>query len=221
MKFLLTSAGLRNQAITDALVELLGKPLSGTSVLFVTTAANTGHDDKRWLLENLSEFDQARVKSLNIIDIAGLPKEIWLPHFTAADVICVGGGDERYLARVFAEHDFVTELPTLLVGKVYMGISAGSMVVGQYLPPALSKVIFIEEDFGDDRGEGLGLLPFAFIPHLNSSFFSLRKERLDSMQESFPVPVYATDDETAVQVVDGVVSKVGNGELLHYELKRD
>lgn len=217
MKYLLTSAGLRNQVIIEALTTLVGKSLSDTKVLFVITAANTGHDDKRWLLENLNEFDRAGVKSLDIIDIAGLAREIWPPHFEVADVICVGGGDERYLARVFAAQNLATELPALLAGKVYLGISAGSMVLGKFLPAELNKEIFIEEDFGNSEGDGLGLIQFAFIPHLNSTFFSLRKERLENMKDKFTVPVYATDDETAIMVVDGVVSKVGNGEFIYYE----
>jgi dipeptidase E len=216
MDFLLTSAGLRNDAIKNALEELVGKSLSETKVLFVITAANTGHDDKRWLLENLNEFDRAGAASLDIIDIAGLAKEVWRPHFDAADVICVGGGDERYLARIFAEQNVKDELTTGFASKVYMGISAGSMVLGRYLPAELSKEIFVEEDFGNDAGEGMGLLPFAFIPHLNSKFFSLRKERLDGMQEKFTCQVYATDDETAVMVEDGKVTKVGDGEFLVY-----
>ena len=132
-------------------------------------------------------------------------------------MICFGGGDERYLARVFAEQNIKEELETMLPNKVCMGISAGSMVLGKYLSAELIKEIFIEEDFGNTEGEGLGLLPFAYVPHLNSSFFSLRKERLEKIKDRFTVAVYATDDETAIMVVDGVVTKVGEGEFLTYE----
>lgn len=217
MKLLLTSAGLRNDAITDALKELVGKPVVETKVLFITTAANTGHDDKRWLIEDLKRFDAAGFLSIDILDFAGLPEEVALPHFENADVICVGGGDERYLARMFAAHGFREKLLEWLNTKVYMGISAGSMVLGQYLSSDLTAKIFPEEDFGTAEGDGLGLVPFAYIPHLNSSFFSLRKERLDDMQADFNCSVFATDDETALMVVDGEVTKVGGGEFLRYE----
>ena len=220
MKFLLTSAGLKNKEITTALEMLVSKPLSETKVLFVITAANTGSDDKRWLLENLNEFNRVGVASFDLIDIAGLPKSVWDPHFKTADVICFGGGDERYLARVFAEQNIKEELESILPNKVCMGISAGSMVLGQYLPAELIKEIFIEEDFGNTEGESLGFLQFAYVPHLNSSFFSLRKERLEQMKDKFTVPVYATDDETALMVVDGVVTKIGEGEFIHYEISR-
>jgi dipeptidase E len=218
MKLLLTSAGLRNDAIKKALEELVGKPLSETKVLFVTTAANTGHDDKRWLIEDLKRFDDALVQAIDVIDFAGLPEEVARPHFENADVICVGGGDERYLARMFAVHGMAEKLSVWLTTKVYLGISAGSMVLGHYLSPDLTAQIFIEEDFGNTEGEGLGFVPFAYIPHLNSSFFSLRKERLDALQAEFTSSVYATDDETALMVVDGKVTKVGEGEFLSYNL---
>ncbi len=216
MKLLLTSAGLRNDAIKDALVSLVGKPLSETKVLFVTTAANTGSDDKRWLVEDMNRFIEAGVGVIDILDFAGLPLEVILPHFERADVICVGGGDERYLARMFEAHNFAKLLPEWLKFKVYMGISAGSMVLGQYLVPALGAQIFLEEDFGNTEGEGLDLVPFAYIPHLNSSFFSLRKERLEGMKDKFTIPVYATDDETALMIVEGQITKVGHGEFIRY-----
>ena len=38
MKLLLTSAGISNTSIHDALVELLGKPIAEASALFVPTA---------------------------------------------------------------------------------------------------------------------------------------------------------------------------------------
>jgi dipeptidase E len=216
MKFLLTSAGLTTSEITEALANLVGKPLTETKVLFITTAANTGYDDKRWLLENLNQFDQAGVASLDMLDLAGLPKTIWERHVAAADVICVGGGDERYLARIFAEQGWFQLLPELLQTKVYMGISAGSMVIGQDLGSELVADIFPEEDFGDDRGGYVGLLPFAFVPHLNSSFFSITKERLDELASQFTAPVYAVDDMTAVVVMDGAVTAVGET-CLRYE----
>jgi dipeptidase E len=209
MKFLLTSAGLTTPEITGALADLVGKPFTETKVLFITTAANTGHDDKRWLLENLNQFDRAGVASLDVLDLAGLPKDIWEPHVLAADVICIGGGDERYLARVFAEQGWSLSLPELLKDKVYMGISAGSMVVGQDLGSKLVSEIFPEENFGDDSGAYLGLLPLAFVPHLNSSFFSIRKERLDSLAARFTAPVYAADDVTALMIENEVVKVVG------------
>ena len=39
MKFLLTSAGIKNPSIHDALVDLLGKPIAESSALCIPTAS--------------------------------------------------------------------------------------------------------------------------------------------------------------------------------------
>ncbi len=39
MRFLLTSAGIKNTSIHDALVDLLGKPIAESSALCIPTAA--------------------------------------------------------------------------------------------------------------------------------------------------------------------------------------
>jgi dipeptidase E len=210
MKFLLTSGGLRNDAIVHVLEELLGKSLKETKVLFVTTAANTGHDDKRWLIDDLKRFEGREVKSIDLIDFAGLPESVWKPHFEHADLLCFGGGDEFYLARMMEVHHMKEYLMELLKTKVYMGISAGSMVLGKFLSPDISKKLF-DEDFGSEPSTPLEFLNFAYIPHLNSLHFPLRKETVEGVKDSFTSTTYATDDETALQVVDGIVSKVGMG----------
>jgi len=38
MNFLLTSAGIKNKSIHDALVDLLGKPIAESNALFIPTA---------------------------------------------------------------------------------------------------------------------------------------------------------------------------------------
>jgi hypothetical protein len=41
MNFLLTSAGITNKSIQDALVDLLGKPIAESNALFIPTYAAT------------------------------------------------------------------------------------------------------------------------------------------------------------------------------------
>jgi dipeptidase E len=58
MKFLLTSAGITNKSIEKAMIELVGKPISETSILFVPTAANTIPGDKSWLTKNIEQLQK-------------------------------------------------------------------------------------------------------------------------------------------------------------------
>lgn len=217
MKFFLTSSGLKNDNLAEALSKLAGKPLSELKVLFIPTAANTEGEDKRWLIDNLTDFQKHNLKSIDLLDIAAVEEGVWKKRFQEKDIICFGGGNEKYLAEVFAKigmKEFLNDLPE----KIYMGISAGSMVAGKFMPGELYPYIFPEEDFGEIRTAPMGILDICFIPHLNSDFFAhLRKENLEKVKESFTDPVYSTDDETALVVNEGHIEIVGGGNSWEYK----
>lgn len=213
MKFLLTSAGLKNSTLAKALSNLANKPLSELNLLFVPTAANTEGEDKSWLINNLIDFQNQNFKSIDILDIAAVSNEIWMKRFKEKDVICFGGGNEKYLAEIFAKVGMKDILQSSLNDKIYMGISAGSMVVGEFMPNELYPKIFPEEDFGPTTKEALGIFSFCFIPHLNSNFFThIRKETLEEVKNVFTGTVYSTDDETALVIDENKLEIIGEGE---------
>lgn len=217
MKFLLTSSGISNTSIEKALFELLGKPASETRVVFVPTAANQIADDKSWLAQNYNDFLKLGLKSFDIVDIAAVSQENWLARFKSADVLCFGGGDEQYLAKMMRETGLTEVLPELLQSKVYVGISAGSMVVGKLLPRELTEQLWPEESFEGNEG-GMGLYDFSILPHLNSDYFAhLRAPLIQSMKEQFPRTVYALDDQSALKITDQEIEMVSEGEYLKIE----
>ena len=217
MKFLLTSAGISNPSIEKALFELLEKPVSETRVVFIPTAANLVADDKSWLVQNYNDFLKLSLQSFDIVDISAVPKENWIKRFEAADVLCFGGGDEQYLTHLMRESGVVEVLPELLKTRVYMGISAGSMVVGKLLSGELTKELWPEESF-EGSEEGLGLYDFSILPHLNSDYFAhLRVPLIESMKDRFPQTIYALDDASALKVIEGQIEVVSEGQFLELE----
>ncbi len=211
MKFFLTSSGLTNDALASALETLVGKPLRETSLLFVPTAGNTSVDDKNWLINNLVQFQKYQFKSIAMIDIA-IPKETWAPHFANIDVVCFGGGNEKYLARVMQEQGMKDFLPQCASLKVYMGISAGSMVAGHFLAGGLTNELFPEEDYGKQEGVPMKLLDLIFVPHMNSDWFKqVRPEYLETLKPKFDRDTYATDDDTALAIDGEKIDIVGGG----------
>ncbi len=217
MKLLLTSAGITNDAIADALENLVGKSFSEMKVLFVTTAANTSVEDKGWLTENIFEFTSRKPKSFDLIDIAGLPYELWEKHFVAADLVCVGCGDESYLSRIFAEQGVKDYLRHSMINKVYMGISAGSMVAGIFLPKGLNKELYGEE-CESDYGIGMEFFDFTFIPHLNSPYFlGVTNQSISNRIDKFKTKIVAVDDFTAVSIINNEIMFIGDGERLEIQ----
>lgn len=213
MKLLLTSAGITNDAIAEALSSLAGSPLSELAIIHIPTAANTEAGDKGWVIDDLIKLKSCNFKSIDILDVAAVSPEIWKARIKEADIVSFGGGNEQYLAKVFEKIGMKDFLISALSTKIYMGTSAGSMVAGQYLSRDLLKVVYPEEDFGDSLENPMQFYNFSFIPHLNSKWFTkVRKEILESIKDKLDYSVYATDDETAIKIDGDKIEIVGEGE---------
>src|SRR3989344_611533 len=212
MKLLLTSAGLTNQKIANALLELAELPANKIKICFVPTAANLELGDKEWLIDNLIAFKNQGYKSIDILDIVATPRENWLKRLQDANVICFGGGNENYLAKVLQDTGVAEALPELLKSRIYMGISAGSMVAGTFAEvKTINELIYPEEAWPRLTDKTLELITINFLPHLNSEYFkSARKENIKNAT-GFTAPVYALDDQSALKIVDGKIEIVGNG----------
>ena len=164
------------------------------------------------------KLQKQHFKSIDILDVAAVPPEMWKSRLAAADIISVGGGDEQYLAKVFREIGMKEFLLSVLDTKVYVGTSAGSMVAGRYLPYELLKTIYPEEDFSNLLENPMEFYDFIFIPHLNSEWFThVTESNLESIKGKFEYPAYATDDETAIKIDGPSVEIVGKGDYWEYK----
>jgi len=215
MKFLLTSAGIKNTSIQEALVNLLGKPIAESSALCIPTAAY-GHPMAgpgaawRFISGREPECPMCELgwKSLGVLELTALPSldaALWVPLVQETDVVLVNGGDPLYLCYWMRQSRLADLLPSLRA--VYVGLSAGSMVmapsIGEYFvgwkPPT-----------GGD--ETLGLVDFAMFPHLDHP--DLPDNSMADAERwaaGMPSPAYAIDDQTAIKVVDGAIEVVSEG----------
>lgn len=201
MKLLLTSAGLTNKTIAGALADLAGRPLTDLNLAFVPTAANVEPGDKWWLINDLVNCKNLGFKSIDIVDISALPQDIWQPRLEAADVFLFGGGNTFHLMRCLQESGLAGLLPSLLESRVFVGISAGSMVTCRSLDLSTSERLYSEEVGEFDSDEGLGYVDFLVRPHLNSPYFpNLNLENLENLATEFPETFYALDDNSAIKI---------------------
>ena len=213
MKLLLSSSGIHgSQAIARALRQLLGKSFKKSSLIYVNTASNVEAGDKSWLLDDLNEFRKLGFSSLDIIDIAAVKKDIFLPRFQAVDVIVFGGGNEAYLMSWINKSGLKEHLPKLLQHKVYVGISAGSMVTCNKISNILSNKIFGEDISKYKINRGLGLVDFLICPHLNSSYFKLNRiNKVKELAREIKETIYTIDNDTAIKVIDGKIEIISDG----------
>jgi dipeptidase E len=211
MKLLLTSSGLQNQSISSALRGLLGKDFQLATLVFIPTAANIEEGDKSWLINDFVTCRALGFKEMDIVDIAAVPREIWQPRLEKADVILVGGGNTSYLMAQIKKTGLAEALPELLKTRVYVGISAGSMIVAPKLKEKEMQRLYEEPIVDDDTNEGLGFVDFLVVPHMNSPHFPRAAELIDEVAQDSEIPLYAIDDQTAVKVVDGSIEVVTEG----------
>ncbi len=211
MKFLLTSGGIANDSIRKALVDLLGKPIAEARALCILTAAYAVPDGPAFAWLNAREWGEMGWKAFGILELTALPstrQEHWLPLLEAADALFVGGGESFYLCYWMRQSGLAEILPSLLQNKVYVGMSAGSMLV---TPTFGEQYDGIDPPTGSDKA--LGLVDFALHPHLDAEYMPTASlAHLEQWAAGVDVPAYAIDDQTAIKVIDGVVEVVSEGQ---------
>ncbi len=93
MKLLLTSGGITNKSIANALFELVDKKPENTSLVFIPTASNVERGDKNWLINDLINLKNLNLKEIEIADISATEEKIWRPKLEQADVLFFEGGN--------------------------------------------------------------------------------------------------------------------------------
>ena len=242
MRLLLTSAGISNPSIHDALVELLGKPIAESNALFIPTAIypfpGSAHQAWQAICGKKAQIPLCELgwKSLGVLELTALPsvdKKAWVPSVEEADALLFWGGDVLYLCHWMRQSGLADLLPSLRRDSVYVGVSAGSMAASATFgetyrnPPSASGSVLTSEDivFATAQGEikrifvtaqGTGLVDFALITHLDhEDHAAASAANAEKWAARLPVPVYAIDDQTAIKVVDGTVEVVSEG---HWKL---
>lgn len=219
MKLLLTSSGITNTSIAHALLDLLGKPFKESRAVFVPTAANGEKGDKAWVESEMNSLRNLGFASFDVVDISEVSPSVWEPIIEKADVIGVGGGNDRYLLTWLRKSGLADILPDLLKTKVYMGISAGSIVAAKRVSLSSLGILYYERTKKFKGDAGLGLVDFEIRPHLNSPRFpKVRLNYLEKLAVENPTSFYALDDASAVKVYGDSVTVVSEGEWKKFNL---
>jgi dipeptidase E len=215
VKLLLTSAGVKNTSIQDALVDLLGKPIADSGALCIPTAQyghpRLGPGDEAWrFIAGRSDLPMTGLgwKSVGVLELTALPsidEGLWVPKVREADVLLVAGGDALYLCHWMRESGLADLLPSL--NAVWVGLSAGSMVM---TPRIGEDFVGWKPPAGGD--ETLGVVDFSICPHVNPEGMPGNSmAEAEEWAAGIHGPAYAIDDETAIKVTDGKVEVVSEG----------
>jgi dipeptidase E len=217
---LLTSAGIKNGTLKSALAGLLGMRFPAARLVFIPTASVAHAGDHRWVVKDLNRLRLMRWRELNILELNGLPAPLVLDRLRSADVIYVEGGNHYHLANSLIRTGLDGELAGILDSKVYVGVSAGSMIFSRRLSRLTGEAFGEEDDLriiGDAQPRSpLGLFDWYLKPHLNSRGFvpSRTPQWFRDNAAKLDFPVYALDDQSAVRVRGDEVDVVSGGKWM-------
>jgi dipeptidase E len=219
MKLLLTSAGVNNKSIHDALVDMLDKPIADSTALCIPTAMYghpwVGPGVKTWeFISGKEENPMVNLgwKSVGVLELTALPsidEDRWVPLVRETDVLLVAGGDALYLCHWMRQSGLADLLPSLR--SVYVGMSAGSMVMA----PNIGE-FFVGWTPPNGGDKTLSLVDFAMFPHVDHEMLPYNTmAAAEKWAAGMQGPAYAIDDQTAIKVIDGAVEVVSEG---HWKL---
>ncbi|OGK60306.1 hypothetical protein A3G67_00975 [Candidatus Roizmanbacteria bacterium RIFCSPLOWO2_12_FULL_40_12] len=209
MKLILCSEGFHTQNTVQACVDLVGKLQSKITFAVINEAFAAETGDKRWVLSNLNDVAKNFPAEIDIVNLLALPLSEVEERIMKKDAIFVVGGHTDYLMSVFVKTGFNKLLPKLLKSKVYVGSSAGSMVMGKRLSSEAYKTMY-KEVVGYGTTKYLEFVDFSIMPHIDSKDFPGRKDRLMEASKKHSGKVYCLRDDSAVIVENNKVEVIGS-----------
>jgi dipeptidase E len=210
MKLFLSSAGIRTPKLANALSDLVGKPLEKINVGIINEAAAVEHGSKRWMINELNDLAKYIGGEIDFIDLLALSPNEMQERLAHTDVIYVVGGNPDYLMYLYNKTEFGTALQeTLLKYKVYVGSSAGSMVLTQKATTEQYLARYTKQRaFGIKQY--LGIVDIIFRPHMASSDNpKYDYKALKKVATGLNSDLYALRDDQAIIIDEGTMSFIG------------
>lgn len=206
MKLFLTSAGITNQSLANALISLVGKPIGEITIGFIPTAANVEPGNKDWYIAQLTNLHKYGLTWIDVVDISA-SEVAWNERLADIDVILVGGGNTFHLLDQIRKTKFDDWLSVNLGNKVYVGISAGAII-------ATPCIAIAGVDDGDVNNSGitdvtgLHFVDFEISVHTPES---VSHEGNKKYRETISNELYALDNESGIVVENEKVDVVSEG----------
>ena len=206
---LLTSAGMA--PMNDEIIKLLQKPAYDITVAFITTATKPS-ENKDYAQRDLDIMAEMGF-NVEKVDIEGKKEAELMKLLELKDIIFVEGGNTFYLLKAMRECNFEKVIRKLLkLGKVYIGVSAGSIVAGRTIKTAGWKNVD-KNIVGLKNLKGLNLVPFDIFVHYQSEHAEIIKQEIKNPINRLKKLKIITDEQ-AILVQGKEVDIIGEGEAV-------
>lgn len=191
VKLLLTSTGFSNKKFEAVFLKLINKPIRHTKVIFITAAAKT-QEELKYVKESKKELLELGIKEENI-KITDLKKPITANETEDYNVIYICGGNTfDLLAKIknakFDKiiHEFINK------NKVYIGVSAGSIIAGPDILIAGWGSEGDKNNIGLKNLAGLNIIKETIFPHFREK---LKEEVIEFKKKTKYEVITLTDNQ--------------------------
>ena len=160
---ILTSCGFRDENFKNEFYKIVSKEqLKNKKVLYITTASDGEKDDnKSWMIKEYKTILDLGISENNITEYK-IGNKIDLNKY---DIIYMMGGNTFYLLDVIRKTGFDKDIKNFIKsGKIYIGSSAGSEILGSSIETALG---FDDNNVGMVDYTGLKIVDALIVPHSN------------------------------------------------------
>ncbi len=205
MKLLLTSQGITNPSIAEALTDMVGKSPYDTTIGLIPTARLAEPMSRGSFIHQFLNLWKYGFTLIDIVEpsAAGID---WKTRLSNVDVIFVAGGNTFHLLDQVRKTGLDDWLNKSVSNKVYVGVSAGSILT----TPSIDVAGIPPKDrnhVGLKDLASLGWVDFEIEPHCDAARFDV----IEKYAAKRPNSVYAIDDQSAIKVVGNKVEVISQG----------
>lgn len=190
----LTSAGFLNKNIADKFLKEIGKNPDDIKV-FMAEIFRT-KEEEHYIKESEKELKELGIKE---IEIFRYDRKINNTELDKFDAVYVCGGNTFLILQKTRETGLDEALISFVNnGGIYVGVSAGSIIVGPSIEIAGWGSEGDKNDINLNDLKGLNLVSFLVFPHFKPQF----KEEAEEFKKKTSYPVITLTDDQAI-FIDG------------------
>ncbi|MBN1585314.1 Type 1 glutamine amidotransferase-like domain-containing protein [Candidatus Uhrbacteria bacterium] len=190
---LLTSTGLTSPNIYEKFRGLVSDPKK-QSVAIITTAAE-GKENNKYSQLAKKQFESLGFVNVDFVDLETQPEKDFSPY----GIIYVCGGNTFKLLKFAKKANFKLSIKKLLERNgIYIGVSAGSIIVG----PSINIANEVEPDPNDVGLEdltGFDITSLIVLPHYSPEM----ETETDNFEKKYRLIVERLDNSRAILIDNG------------------
>lgn len=189
----LTSTGLSSDLVNRRFRGLFSD-YKNRGVAIVTTAAE-GKEDNKYAQLAKKQFSEIGFLQIDFIDLETEPNK----DFSKYDIIYVCGGNTFKLLKFARKANFKASIEKLLDRNgIYIGVSAGSIIIGPSIQ--IAEEIFADKnEVGLEDFSGFRITNFIILPHYSPEV----EEQAKAFEEKYKVSVERINNSQAIIIESG------------------